>query len=182
MALAHYPVINKRGDVIASAVTNLDIHDIARAVRTYGAAGFYIVTPLEDQTELVKTLISHWTEGAGAVYNSKRREALETVAIRETLEAVSQDIAGKHHGVYPRTVVTSARNNPGVISTRSFREMLKSGPPCLLVFGTAWGLSQDCMDAADYILSPLQGNTAYNHLSVRSAASIILDRLLGDRE
>lgn len=181
MALAHYPVVNKRGSVIASAVTNLDIHDIARAVRTYGARKFYIITPLEDQTELVKTLISHWTEGAGAAYNPKRCEALETVVIRQSLETVSQDIAERHQGVYPRMVVTSARNNPGVISTHALREMLKSGEPYLLVFGTAWGLSQDCMDAADHILAPIQGNTAYNHLSVRSAASIILDRLLGDR-
>ena len=181
MALVHYPVINKRGDVIASAVTNLDIHDIARAVRTYNARKFYIITPLEDQTELVKTLISHWTEGAGAAYNPKRREALETVVIRQSLETVYQDIATRHQGVYPQTIVTSARNNPDVISTRSLREMLESGTPYLLVFGTAWGLSQDCMDAADHILAPIQGDTAYNHLSVRSAASIILDRLLGDR-
>jgi len=31
-----------------------------------------------------------------------------------------------------------------------------------------------------YILEPIRGNAKYNHLSVRSAVSIILDRLLGE--
>ena len=35
---------------------------------------------------------------------------------------------------------------------------------------------QDC----DYILEPVQAGSDYNHLSVRSAVSIILDRLLGE--
>jgi hypothetical protein len=35
------------------------------------------------------------------------------------------------------------------------------------------------MAHADYILDPLAGAGTYNHLSVRSAVAIILDRLLG---
>jgi len=31
----------------------------------------------------------------------------------------------------------------------------------------------------DMLLEPIEGYTDYNHLSVRSAAAIILDRLLG---
>ncbi|MBI5589609.1 MAG: RNA methyltransferase [Deltaproteobacteria bacterium] len=178
MALAHYPVVNKRGEIIASAVTNLDIHDMARAVRTYGARALYIVTPLEDQQALVKTLVSHWTTGSGSVYNPKRCQALEMVCIQDTLEKACEDIALRGEG-YPRIVVTSAKNHPGGISISRFRDLLETGSPCLLVFGTAWGLSQDCMEAADHILEPIRGNTEYNHLSVRSATSIILDRLLG---
>ncbi|MBT8330951.1 MAG: RNA methyltransferase, partial [Deltaproteobacteria bacterium] len=35
-ALIHYPVVNKNGATIASALTNLDLHDISRATKTYG--------------------------------------------------------------------------------------------------------------------------------------------------
>ena len=52
LALTHYPVVNKRGEIIASALTNLDLHDIARVARTYGVKGYYVITPLEDQREL----------------------------------------------------------------------------------------------------------------------------------
>jgi hypothetical protein len=159
-------------------VTNLDIHDMARAARTYGARALYVITPLEDQQSLVKTLVSHWTTGSGAVYNPKRCQALETVCVQDTLEKARKDISLREEG-YPRTVVTSARDHAGAISMSRFRELLGTGKPYLLVFGTAWGLSQDCMEAADHILEPIYGNTAYNHLSVRSATSIILDRLLG---
>jgi hypothetical protein len=178
LALAHYPVVNKRGEIIASAVTNLDIHDMARAARTYGARALYVITPLEDQQLLVKTLVSHWTTGSGSVYNPKRCQALEMVCIQDTLERAREDIALLGEG-YPRTVVTSARDHTGGISISRFRELLETGNPYLLVFGTAWGLSQNCMEAADHILEPICGNMEYNHLSVRSAASIILDRLLG---
>jgi hypothetical protein len=178
LALAHYPVVNKRGEVIASAVTNLDIHDMARVARTYGARALYVITPLEDQQSLVKTLISHWTTGFGSVYNPKRCQALKMVCIQDTLEKAREDIALRGEG-YPRTVVTSAKEHSGGISISWFRKLLETGEPYLLVFGTAWGLSQDCLEEADHILEPIHGNTEYNHLSVRSATSIILDRLLG---
>jgi hypothetical protein len=45
--------------------------------------------------------------------------------------------------------------------------------------GTGWGLTEECFSAADFILEPIAGNGSYNHLSVRSAAAIMLDRLLG---
>ncbi len=178
IALAHYPVLNKRGEIIASAVTNLDIHDMARAARTYGVRALYIVTPLEDQKTLVESLVEHWTKGAGSVYNPKRCEALELVVVKNSLEEVKEDIALNGEG-YPGMVVTSGRNNDGVISMSVLRDMLKTEKPYLLVFGTAWGLTDECLKNADYILEPIRGNTEYNHLSVRSATSVILDRILG---
>ena len=57
VALLHYPVYNRQRQVIVSAVTNLDIHDIARAALTYGVKSFYVVTPLQDQQKLVKRLL-----------------------------------------------------------------------------------------------------------------------------
>ena len=180
LALVHYPVINKHGDVIASAVTNLDVHDIARAAATYGVRGFYVVTPLVDQITLIRRLISHWTSGAGATYNPQRRRALELVRINENLDDVMADIRGEIGSTaLPRTVVTSARSQRPVIGFETLRRMIGEGPPYLLVFGTAWGLTETLISAADFALAPVKGPTTYNHLSVRSAATVVLDRLLG---
>ena len=52
----------------------------------------------------------------------------------------------------------------------------------LLLFGTAHGLAPELSETADYTLPPIESTTGYNHLSVRSAVSIILDRLLGVHE
>ena len=51
--------------------------------------------------------------------------------------------------------------------------------PYLLLLGTGWGLTEECFASADLILEPIAGNGTYNHLSVRSAAAIMLDRLRG---
>jgi hypothetical protein len=59
------------------------------------------------------------------------------------------------------------------------RSLLEEGTPFVLVFGTAWGLTEPFIAKADYILEPITGASEYNHLSVRSAAAIIFDRLLG---
>jgi hypothetical protein len=45
--------------------------------------------------------------------------------------------------------------------------------------GTGWGVTETILAQADHALEPIQGGTDYNHLSVRSAAAIILDRVLG---
>ena len=51
----------------------------------------------------------------------------------------------------------------------------------LLLFGTGWGLAPEALARMDDVLEPVRGTTDYNHLSVRSAASIILDRLRNGR-
>jgi len=179
LALMHYPVVNKNGDEIASAVTNLDLHDIARAAKTYGVKAFYVSTPLSDQKELVEKIVSYWVRGKGAEYNPKRRDALDLIIIKDSLEDIVQDIRVREQAL-PKTVVTSGRSSSGNVSYGCFREMLnEKGQPYLLLFGTAWGLSEEVMTEADYILDPVMGSSDYNHLSVRSAASIILDRLMG---
>ncbi len=178
VALTHYPVINKRGDIIASALTNLDLHDISRAAKTYGIKSFYVVTPLSDQQVLAKKIIAHWTEGAGAVYNPDRRSALELIKVKDSIIDVAEDIHGVENS-YPKTVTTCARRYPASIGYAEFREILENGMPYLLIFGTAWGLAESLISQADFLLEPITGTTSYNHLSVRSAAAIILDRLLG---
>ena len=178
VALIHYPVVDKNGDIIASAVTNLDLHDIARAAKTYGLKSFYVVTPLEDQKELVERIISHWTDGIGATYNPKRRSALELIHVKDSFSEVLDRIADTEKN-YPITIATSARKYPTSISYKKFRSMLNNGKPYVLTLGTAWGLAEEFIFKTDYVLEPIAGKTDYNHLSVRSAASIILDRLLG---
>ena len=175
LALIHHPVLNKSGSIISSAVTNLDLHDISRLARTYGVGSFFVVTPLQDQRQLVERLIDHWTRGAGAVYNPKRKQALEGIVIRETLEQVLTELSAEQNDLL--TVATSARRHGRSIRHGRLRKMLADHRPCLLMLGTAWGLADSVLDQADYILAPIRGRSDYNHLSVRSAAAIILDRL-----
>ena len=177
VALAHYPVVNKRGEIIASALTNLDIHDIARAAKTYGVKSFYLVTPLSDQKVLANKIIAHWTGGAGAVYNPARRRALELIKVKNSIEDVAEDIK-KIENSYPKTVTTCARRYPASIGYAELKDIIECNMPHLLIFGTAWGLAESFITEADFVLEPITGTTGYNHLSVRSAAAIILDRLL----
>jgi hypothetical protein len=179
LALVHYPVKNKNGQTIVSAVTNLDLHDIARAAKTYGISAYYLVTPLEDQKELVEKIVSHWTQGFGRTYNPKRFEALSLIQIKDSLQQVIEEIAIKH-GMAVKVVATCAADTPQSVGFDKFRQMLAQNNGCyLIVFGTAWGLTDEFLQSADFVLKPIKGNTEYNHLSVRSAASIILDRIMG---
>jgi hypothetical protein len=136
------------------------------------------VTPLTDQQELVRRIVSHWTQGVGAAYNPDRRAALELVSLVSSFEEAVEEIV-KRGGGKPVTVVTDARPHGGYIGFDRLSKMLDSERPLLLTFGTAWGLAREFIEGADYVLAPIMGPTDYNHLSVRSAAAIVLDRLLG---
>ena len=177
VALVHYPVVNKNGETITSAVTNLDLHDIARASKTYGIRQFYVITPLADQKELTQKILSHWISGSGAVYNHIRGDALEIVRIRDSIQIVLEEIKEKT-GQLARTVVTSAKKNSRSIGYADLKSKLRSDTPHVLLFGTAWGLGPEILEMADYILEPIMADSDYNHLSVRSAVSITLDRLI----
>jgi hypothetical protein len=180
VGLIHHPVVDKNDQTIAAAVTNLDLHDIARAARTYGVSRFYVVTPLEDQQELVRSIVNHWVSGAGATYNPDRRAALEIIELQPNLTDVLAAIE-KSECQKPLTVVTSARMERSDLNYEGLRELGARGDrPLLMLFGTAWGLAADVIEAADYRLAPIEGWGSYNHLSVRSAVSIILDRLRGN--
>jgi len=48
-------------------------------------------------------------------------------------------------------------------------------------FGTGRGRAREVLQESDYILAPIEGVLDYNHLSVRSAAAIVLDRMMGIR-
>jgi hypothetical protein len=178
VVLVHHPVRNKTGETICSAVTNLDIHDIARISRTFGVKGYYIVTTLEDQKVLTEKIVAHWTTGRGGELNPARKEALELVKIRGSLDDVVEEIH-EQSGQKPCVVATSARRSVDALTWQAGRECLVEGRPMVLIFGTAWGVTDDVIASADYVLEPVDGGTHYNHLPVRAAVAIILDRLLG---
>lgn len=180
IALIHYPVYDKHKDVVATAVTNLDIHDIARVSRSYGLARYYIVTPVEEQRKLVEKIRTHWLEGWGSTYNPKRKMALELLQTESTLDAAIADIESRT-GRRPKVVVTGAAGRDNSVSFPELKALIDAEPeqPFLLLLGTGWGLIEQVFNKSDLVLEPIKGGSDYNHLSVRSAASIMLDRLFG---
>ena len=172
ICLVHYPVKNQNNQIITTSITNLDIHDIARLTTTYDLGGCYIVQPLKRQKELFQELIDYWKKGIGASYNSHRARAFQKVRIVASIEECLQDIGLDKE---PIVVVTGA-NIQGNIGYAQLRELAKT-KDILLLFGTGWGLADNIIDKAHYQLEPIEGIGDYNHLSVRSATSIIIDRL-----
>jgi len=180
VALVHYPVYNKHLQVIATSVTNLDIHDISRCARTYNTAGFFIVHPLPAQQELVEKVRSFWQEGYGSEYNPDRKDALDILRIVDSLETAMAAISNET-GHKPRTVATDARRYPNTVTYQALRGLInEEEEPVLLVFGTGYGMEKELMEQFDLILEPVMGGSDYNHLSVRSAVAIIIDRILGE--
>jgi hypothetical protein len=180
LGLVHHPIYDKRKEVVATAVTNFDIHDIARCAKTFGAGGFFIITPLESQIQLVERVIRHWVEGTGAVYNPTRKECFSLVRVTRTIDEADREISNLWQRRVKR-VATGATPHPKGVGFEILRELLGDrNTPFLILFGTGWGLTQEVKDSSDYVLAPIEGK-GYNHLSVRSAVAIILDRLLGDR-
>lgn len=180
VALIHHPVYNKSGDVITTAITNLDLHDIARTARTFDLGGYYVVNPMPAQRELAGRILAHWVTGFGSEYNPNRGEALGAVEVVGGLEEAVADIEARH-GIRPKLVATAARAIPGSVCYGAMREMMAEGGPYILCFGTGWGLTEGFIETCDHLLRPISGVGGYNHLPVRGAVAIILDRLLGDR-
>jgi tRNA (guanine37-N1)-methyltransferase len=179
VALLHYPVYDKNRQIVTTAVTNMDIHDIARSGRTYGIKGLFVVTPVKALQRLALKIIDHWERGYGSQYNATRKEALALARVKDTLDDVLIDLE-QEYGVKPRIVVTSARPGGQRTSFAQLQDMLiNTTHPFLILLGTGWGLTETIISQSDYVLEAIEGWTDYNHLSVRSAAAIILDRLVG---
>ena len=179
IALLHAPVYNKHMETVATSITNLDIHDIARSAATFGVKRYYIVHPAEAQRSLAQRIMGFWQQGFGAEYNPNRQEAFAYVSLAYDLAEVEKEIE-REQGRRALRVATDARRYPNTIDYRSLRRRLdETDDPVLLLFGTGWGLIEEVMQSCDLILEPIFGPGEYNHLSVRSAAAIILDRLKG---
>lgn len=177
IVLLHFPVYNKEKKVVTTAIANMDLHDIARIAKTYDVDGFYIVNPIEEQRRLAHEIVSHWITGVGAHYNKFRKDAFALVRIRNTLPEVLAEIE-RETGQKPKTVVTGAGLAGNVLKISQFKEMIMDGgSPFVILFGSGFGIAREVIDASDFKLEPITGKGRYNHLSVRSAVAIILDRI-----
>lgn len=184
--LVHYPVSLGPKKIGASSLTNLDIHDIARISRSYAMGSFYPVTPLRDQLRVLEEILRHWTRGPGGTGNADRAQALGLVQPATSLEEAVAHMTAQH-GTRPRLVASSAvwpakgkASQPGrmPMTPRDVRRWCDQGP-VMLCLGTAQGLAPEVLEQCEGTLRPVRF-LGYNHLSVRSAAAILADRILGD--
>jgi len=181
IALMHNDIDLKEGRVGHTSVTSIDIHDIARSSTTYGLQTFFIVTSLKDQQKIVEKMLSFWVdEKVGGDYNNNRHEAVRTVQLKAELDDVIAAIE-QREGVKPLIIGTSARDQDAIKIITYFDQdvVWKHDRPILFLFGTGSGMSERLLQQCDYMLPPLQGFSDFNHLSVRSAVAIILDKWLG---
>lgn len=179
VGLVHWPVYDKAGSIVCTNVTNFDVHDIARASRTYGVEKYYVINPMKEQLMFVSRMLDFWRVGYGSDYNHMRHTALTMV---ETAHSLTEAIQIWD----PRTkiITTSAKPKEGVegVSFSALRDEMWSsnGGSYFIVFGTGFGLERSVFEGSR-VLEPMKGAIGgeYRHLSVRSAVSICLDRLLG---
>lgn len=179
LGLIHNPVLGRKGEIITTSVTNLDIHDIARSARTFGFNQYFIVTPVKKQHELVQTILDHWNTDEENSYNPDRTSALSFIELANSIDDAKSRIR-EIEGVDPIIVVTGANfqefdGNENVLRDK----LMLDNRPMFLLFGTGWGLHASVTDQADFKLDPIIGaaKDGYNHLSVRSAVAIYLDRI-----
>ena len=177
LGLVHYPVLNKFNDIVTTSITNLDIHDIARTCKTFGIKKFFIINPLETQKQLLGRILRFWKSDNAEIYNSDRVTALSEVEYSESIENTIEYIKNQEEE-RPVIITTTAANLEAQINFEEFKKIVR---PVLLLFGTGNGLAPEIHTKADHILSPVIGTTGYNHLSVRSAAAIVLDRLTSEK-
>jgi hypothetical protein len=179
IALLHHPVYNKRKEVVSTCITGFDLHDIARSALTYGIKKYYVVNPLPAQREFAGRILAFWMDEGSMQFNWTRAEAFKLICVKESLEEAVEEIT-KAEGQRPKVIATSAKPQGKKVESRKLKvEIRGSNTPYLILFGTGWGMAEEIFDKADGILEPINGNPEYNHLSVRSATAIILDRLLG---
>jgi tRNA (guanine37-N1)-methyltransferase len=177
LALCHYPVVDRHDNIYTTAITNMDVHDIARSCATFGLRQYYVISPITAQRELASTMANFWVSGSGNKRNKDRAAAMSLVSVQSSLSDClerEQEISGQK----PLLIATSAKlGAKPSISYEEGADLIKGSSSTVLVFGTGWGLAPEILEMADMVLDPIHGAKEYNHLSVRSAAAIIMDRL-----
>jgi hypothetical protein len=179
IGLVHYPVRDRQNKTVATNVTNFDIHDIARAAQVFGVEKYYIIHPMKEQLMFVDRVLDHWKTGQGAVYNPMRKTALDPVHTAESLEAAILD-----WNVPEALVIATSAANEGVKKytfSELRHEMYVEKRPVFMLFGTGNGMTEDLLKSCSGVLESIRGAPPrdYRHLSVRSAVSICLDRVMG---
>jgi len=178
IALLHHPVYNKRKDIVSTCITGFDLHDIARTAMTFGVKKYFVVNPLPAQRAFANRIIDFWKDDESMEFNWTRAEAFKLISIKENLEQVIEEIE-EIEGIRPKVVGTSAKKKGAMKFENLKLEIRDSEKPFLIILGTGWGLADEVFDKFDAVLEPILGISDYNHLPVRSANAIILDRLLG---
>ncbi len=174
VALVHHPVLDGRGEVVTSALTNLDVHDLARSAKTYGCVNYFVTHPIDVQRQLARRIVEHWTTGSSSRRIPDRKDALSIVRTVGSLDEALADVGDAD------IWATAAREVGTTLAWSAARaEANGPGKPIVLVFGTSWGLAPDVLARATHVLAPIRGGTSFNHLSVRAACAIALDRLRG---
>lgn len=177
IGLVHYPVYNKNHEIVTTAITNLDIHDIARSCKTYGVVNFFIINPLESQREIFMSLKKFWESEVAKKYNFDRFNAFEGVSFVYDIESAKKEIE-KECNQPPVVISTSAKSFPGALGFQEIQPILTKSFPKLILFGTGYGLAERVITKSNFHLEPVRGVGEYNHLSVRNAVAVILDRLV----
>jgi hypothetical protein len=175
VALVHHPVYDRHRAIVTSAVSNLDIHDVARVARTYGVAAYYLCTPVEAQRRHIAQVRDHWAS-CSDLAATRRNEALARIRVVPHVEDAAKDVE-RTCGARPFVIATGAARRPGCLTAVEVRRRAES--PLLVCFGTGWGLAEQVFDSVDGVLEPIATDSGYNHLPVRAAVAIVLDRLLG---
>ena len=146
-----------------------------------------MVTPLLSQQELCRRIIRHWVEGFGSQYNQTRYEAFSTTHLSDSFQEVLEQLEEKFQKP-PVVIITSAREHIAaecekpLLSYQTVRDLVRKDvtTPHLIALGTGYGIENQCIrEYGHVVLEPVRGVSGYNHLSVRSAASIMIDRLFG---
>jgi len=168
VALVHYPVLNRHGHTMATAITSIDIHDFARSCAFYDIAPVYLVHPAAGMHALVHDITDYYQHGAGGTRNPARKEVLQAVCcVNSVQEILQQDDYQLWYT--SATAPDDACVDPSML--------LKIKGKHLIVFGTGWGLDVENMPKENGWLSPIEGVGKVRHLSVRAALAIYLDRL-----
>lgn len=180
VALMHTQVKLKDGTVGTTSITSIDLHDTARSCATYGIKNFFMVTPLVDQQAIIATFLDFWRSDFGKNYNQSRYHAVNKVQPALNFDEVINAITTAE-GKAPLIIATSAKEYAHIskIDFSQQGKVWQHDRPVLLIFGTGQGLDDALIEKCDYLLVPVSGMTTYNHLSVRSAIAIVLDRWLG---
>jgi tRNA (guanine37-N1)-methyltransferase len=179
LALVHYPIQNIKGEIVKTSLTNLDIQDIARSCKSYGIKKYFITHPVKEQRDLAKNVLDYWEKGINIKNSSTKHSALENIEIKNSISHAIRSIK-KIHGKRPKIVATDGRIMHNMVNYSQIKRIINTNDrPYLFLFGTGWGLTKEVLDNADYILKPVGSYYEYNHLSVRSAVAIILDRIFG---
>ena len=179
LALVHHPINNINGEVIKTSLTNLDIQDIARSCKTYGIQKYFITHPVKEQRALAESVLNYWDNNQNKRNKNSKHNAMELIEIKKNINEAIRSIKLTHKK-RPKIVATDARIMHNMVNYSQLRDVIKADSgPFLFLFGTGWGLTKEVLDSADYIVKPVGSYHQYNHLSVRSAVAIVLDRLFG---